>query len=255
MEIPGRQALEDAYIRRMSKLRIRHRKELRAYLDAGEPVPDEFWQRVERETREEELTVLLLLFMLSANYHAGGDAEGRGIVSEMTRTTLQQSGQVYAQRRAEELASRTVARAREAVRGAGPDSLIGGTGITRLVTGDESTSNSTSATKNNAPVISEVTIIVDRAFSPSDVIRDAVTETTAAQSIGAETAMKLDPFGLSNDDIWITEYDAKVCPICRPLHERKREVWEAQFPDGPPAHPNCRCTIQYANRALARFSG
>ena len=223
MEIPGRQALEDAYIRRMSKLRIRHRKELRAYLDAGEPVPDEFWQRVERETRDEELTVLLLLFMLSANYHSGGDAEGRGIVSEMTRTTLQQSGQVYAARRAEELASRTVTRAREAV-----------------LTVD---------------VDVPVSDVVDRAFSPSDVIRDAVTETTAAQSIGAETAMKLDPFGLSNDDIWITEYDAKVCPICRPLHERKREVWEAQFPDGPPAHPNCRCTIQYANRALARFSG
>lgn len=45
--------------------------------------------------------------------------------------------------------------------------------------------------------------------------------------------------------LWYTERDAKVCPICRPLHRQTREKWEPVSPGGPPAHFNCRCWLTY----------
>lgn len=35
--------------------------------------------------------------------------------------------------------------------------------------------------------------------------------------------------------------DARVCPVCRPFDGHTSEVWGGEFPDGPPAHPRCRC--------------
>ena len=72
----------------------------------------------------------------------------------------------------------------------------------------------------------------------------AVTETTRAsnqatlmyqQQIGAET-------GLNMVRIWRTANDELVCPICGPLNGQPEEVWAKDFPQGPPAHVNCRCS-------------
>ena len=44
--------------------------------------------------------------------------------------------------------------------------------------------------------------------------------------------------------IWNTEQDGLVCPVCRPLHGTKERDWP--FPiDGPPAHPRCRCWVEW----------
>jgi len=41
---------------------------------------------------------------------------------------------------------------------------------------------------------------------------------------------------------WYTKEDERVCPICRPLHEKARgDGWT----EPPPAHPNCRCERKY----------
>jgi len=32
------------------------------------------------------------------------------------------------------------------------------------------------------------------------------------------------------------------CPICGPLNGTPEIVWAQAFPDGPPSHPNCRCS-------------
>lgn len=45
--------------------------------------------------------------------------------------------------------------------------------------------------------------------------------------------------------LWFTELDERVCPICLPLHGEPREVWSYVAPLGPPAHPNCRCWLDY----------
>lgn len=48
--------------------------------------------------------------------------------------------------------------------------------------------------------------------------------------------------------IWITERDARVCPICSPLNNQRAEAWADKFPSGPPAHPNCRCHLEYVTQ-------
>lgn len=77
--------------------------------------------------------------------------------------------------------------------------------------------------------------------------RIAATEVTRAITVGeglilvillAETGKKLIP-------IWYTEMDARVCPICAPLHGTGPPTWRRVAVGGPPAHPNCRCHLTY----------
>lgn len=76
-----------------------------------------------------------------------------------------------------------------------------------------------------------------------------ITETTAAGSEGhrqAEAATRTPPPGgrtLTVDLVWNTARDAKVCPICQPLDGTKRDRWAQVYPDGPPGHPRCRCSL------------
>lgn len=77
-----------------------------------------------------------------------------------------------------------------------------------------------------------------------ELTRFAVTETTAAQTAGSEAAAAI--YGMDEADLWITENDGRVCPTCGPLHMATRKKWMARFPNGTPAHPNCRCYISYA---------
>lgn len=42
--------------------------------------------------------------------------------------------------------------------------------------------------------------------------------------------------------IWNAVLDPATCPICRPLHNQRREQI-TQFPYIPPVHPRCRCMI------------
>ena len=45
--------------------------------------------------------------------------------------------------------------------------------------------------------------------------------------------------------IWFTRDDERVCPICEPLHSFTQRKWRQVAPNGPPAHPNCRCWLRY----------
>lgn len=77
--------------------------------------------------------------------------------------------------------------------------------------------------------------------------RGGITETTTANSAGelayadeheAETGVKLTA-------TWNTERDGHVCEICAPLDGADDEDWRDDFPDGPPAHPSCRCWLEF----------
>lgn len=35
------------------------------------------------------------------------------------------------------------------------------------------------------------------------------------------------------------------CKICAPLDGHSEKIWGAEFPEGPPAHPNCRCYLHW----------
>ena len=107
---------------------------------------------------------------------------------------------------------------------------------------------------------------LDVVFSDARAEGTAVTEITGAVStaetqaaelynrqlsIGAFGVAAIGAVGLASATlapltaIWKTELDSKVCPICFPLEGEPKDSWEHDFPDGPPAHPRCRCTLDW----------
>ena len=75
----------------------------------------------------------------------------------------------------------------------------------------------------------------------------AATEVTAAISAGeaAIAGMLLVIANIQIVPTWHTERDKKVCQICAPLNGTGAEVYGRVSPSGPPAHPNCRCWLDY----------
>jgi SPP1 gp7 family putative phage head morphogenesis protein len=72
----------------------------------------------------------------------------------------------------------------------------------------------------------------------------ATTETTQAYSAATtEVQQLMAEAGVQMTRIWHTRNDERVCPICGPLDGTPESVWGQQFPNGPPAHPNCRGSV------------
>ncbi|MFH1605124.1 MAG: phage minor head protein [Pseudomonadota bacterium] len=88
---------------------------------------------------------------------------------------------------------------------------------------------------------------IDAVFGQKRVEMIAATEITRAIS-AAEAWVLLfwtDAGFEVRERIWHTEQDGLVCPVCRPLNRTSETVWRATAPAGPPAHPNCRCWLDY----------
>jgi len=93
-------------------------------------------------------------------------------------------------------------------------------------------------------------------LGPSRAADVTTTEITHAAASGGEAGMRTagnefpEAGGPDEFDLWINNphlSKSGPCPICEPLHKTPRKVWAEQFPDGPPAHWNCVCEIDYAN--------
>ena len=104
----------------------------------------------------------------------------------------------------------------------------------------------------------------DRVFSPRRAEAIAATEVTRAITQG-ETAARFEIYADDPENragfqggetppiiisdglvaIWQTEEDGRVCPLCGPLNGKPARDWIGQFPQGPPAHVNCRCWLIY----------
>lgn len=218
MDIAQRPQLEADLARRLSLASSKRRHEFVALL--GEPaaaanVPDSFWQNVEREFEEDLMLGLLLI--LAASSEAHGFESGSDALAPL------------AAGRAKEVAQGYVAHSREAALQAFPPA--GGDGATTIPR-------------------TEITGRALDIFGPVRDERIAVNEVTWGITRGGEFA-KLQTVGLSEDDTWHTEQDDKVCSICSPLHETPRSNWKRFFSDGPPAHPFCRCWIQYVGEVIS----
>jgi hypothetical protein len=93
-------------------------------------------------------------------------------------------------------------------------------------------------------------------FDESRAANIGVTETTRAITAGEGMAILLyrrmsgrgvSPNGWDLDDgIWETAGDDDVCEDCDPLDDTGPDVWREEFPEGPPAHGNCRCFLRYS---------
>ena len=81
-------------------------------------------------------------------------------------------------------------------------------------------------------------------FGESRASMIAVTEVTRAYSeaTNQQQALIRDETGIEMRRVWNSLRDSVVCPVCAPLHGMPEEDWKAEFPNGPPAHPGCRCS-------------
>jgi len=71
----------------------------------------------------------------------------------------------------------------------------------------------------------------------------AITEMTRASTQAVDNYQAyLTENGITTTMYWTTQNDELACPICGPLHNSPKDEWPADLVDGPPAHPNCRCS-------------
>lgn len=216
-ELTNRTKHEASFAGKLGKLSGRHRRELQDLL--GFPpdvskVPESFWLRVQRETEEELIALLLLIFIAAATQHRASASEAQGRAAQFASLTARDTAKSYTD-----------------------------TGREMLRTGGQEWAETTrtGGTVTRASVLDRTNTI----FGPTRVRGIAMTGTTDAATSGSEAGIELTD-GHSDDDTWWTEADQRVCPICQPLHKTKRENWSRLFPSGPPAHPRCRCWIVYA---------
>lgn len=87
---------------------------------------------------------------------------------------------------------------------------------------------------------------LDRIFNPARAEAMTTTEVTMAVTMAGESFDNLTDRDRTGDR-WFTRLDDRVCPVCLPLHGTSRAMWGEDYPNGPPAHPYCRCRIQYGN--------
>lgn len=229
-ELVDRMKYEEAAVRKFGYLSAQHRRELRQLL--GSPpdaanVPEEFWAKVQKEHEAEALALLALLLAASATQHGlnGEDA---------TRQARD-----WAEREAAQRAADWVQNSRETLQQKSSE----------WRSRQQQPPGTDGATTDGSPLITddEIDETTDAVFGKRRVERMVATETTRAQHAGSEIAIAT-TVGLSPDDIWHTENDQKVCPVCSPLNLTPRSFWSRFFPEGPPGpHPNCRCWIEYVN--------
>jgi hypothetical protein len=77
----------------------------------------------------------------------------------------------------------------------------------------------------------------------------AITEMTRASTQAVDNYQAyLTENGITTTMYWTTQNDELACPICGPLHNSPKDEWPADQIDGPPAHPNCRCSTYITAR-------
>lgn len=75
----------------------------------------------------------------------------------------------------------------------------------------------------------------------------SITETTRSLSAGEDSAASVyqAETGKMLIAYWNTERDERVCKICGPLDNEPSTAWRHRFGAGPPAHPRCRCRLDW----------
>lgn len=222
MELPDRDERDDEAAALLALLMLGFHGELIALL--GDPpqadnVPAEFWERVQSQTADRLAEIALVTFIAAARLHGAEDPEREALANE--------AGVSWSARHATRIAE-----------------LLNGTSrelLARFILDWQRRR----AAGETIPQ-SETSQKLGRIFGEDRAVVIASDAVTSAQTAGGEWAV--DQFGgLSRDDVWLTAADERVCPVCVPLDGEPRRVWAETFPDGPPAHPLCRCAVLYVS--------
>jgi len=94
-----------------------------------------------------------------------------------------------------------------------------------------------------APSSEQAQQLIDQATNENRSDLVAITGITIALSAGLFllNGIYRSQHNVEMVEVWFTQDDERVCPICGPLHGTTPRTWRARFPGGPPAHPRCRC--------------
>lgn len=91
--------------------------------------------------------------------------------------------------------------------------------------------------------IGDVESLIEPTFGAARAEMIAATETTRAYSMATNRLRDLlDAEDVPTVRVWNTMNDELVCPICGPLEGAPETSGKWPTLDGPPAHPNCRCS-------------
>lgn len=92
--------------------------------------------------------------------------------------------------------------------------------------------------------INDLRDVLTPAFGETRAATIAITENTRASTQTTNEYEKfLNDAGIKTELVWNTDADEQVCRICQPYDNKLIDVWGIEHPDGPPAHPNCRCDV------------
>lgn len=242
MELPNRSQLEATFAARVAKLSKKQRAELEELL--GDPpdylnVPPEKWKEWEDDNHEELLLLLLLIASASAELH-GATPGASDVVLAVTGWATQRSQETA--REISETTQRRLVKLLDEVREQQIEQEAA------ELTG-ESTSPEETITEET--IQEQLDELLDSLFGKKRAEAIAVNETTAAQHAGGEIGIEA-TVGISQDDVWrVHPGDSATgpCQTCLPLEGKPRSYWARFFPKGPPSpHPQCCCSVEYANQ-------
>lgn len=93
--------------------------------------------------------------------------------------------------------------------------------------------------------IGDLDRLLEPAFGQARAEMIATTEVTRAYSEATNEHQRIvqRETGIQMVRVWETLNDELVCPICGPLNGKLEDEWAILYPDGPPAHPRCRCSM------------
>lgn len=211
-ELANRDQEERRVVGSLLDFQGRYEKRLKGELSRPEGVSPEFWAEYQEDLEQVLLHLLLALFIAAASQKGASPDQALLL------------GSAYSSTRSRAVAAGFVADSRDMARDFRSQFPSG----------------------SPSPTGADIDEITDKILGEGRTERMGVTETTAAAVTGMEATVAR-MIGLSEDDTWYTRNDSRVCPICEPLHQTRRSHWGSLYPQGPPAHPRCRCWIEYAN--------
>ena len=263
-DIPSRDRKESRIAALIKRAYGRTREQLIAAL--GDPpdvrnIPDSLWDQLEKQIEDDlrdAIAIVLLLQMRAIDLDLSlADDSGQRL-----RVNPQRAGQAaarYAARRARRVASSTIGTFRDRLETASRDAREQIESARRTAEQAESEA----AEARDLIPDEQKRIQIERKRSERDGRKElrrrikeiereqagsvGATETTNAGTAGEQQYRKQvqREFGVLIVPTWRTARDARVCPVCGPLDGTAEAEWGEEFRDGPPAHPNCRCTLRW----------
>jgi len=104
----------------------------------------------------------------------------------------------------------------------------------------------TAFTQTPGLTIGDITNLIAPSFGPVRADMIAATEVTRAYSMATnrtQALLQAETPELTTTRVLNTMVDEFVCPVCGPLEGAPEDVWRGEFPNGPPLHPRCRCSL------------